>query len=268
MPTRIDGLSPAALSKGRMFDAIASNDATSRGGRIVIYDRPRMRTDYGMGGDWAYGIKGRDRDAFTVFGKFPDSSERGYRIVQVAQAWGWWGERVHRVVYALLRYYNSALLCGERQVGLPTMRRLIDEYGYHRIYFDRALARRGKPKSDVLGVQRSRVQDVILSNFRAAVADGLVELKSPELVREMESLKWEERGKADPYRKASDDNLVLKMQAGGSPDLVMGASYGYHAARCLHLFDPIEELEPDELPEDMRRKPRQKEISLARPRRR
>lgn len=267
MPIPIESLSPTALKKARMFDARALSDPTARGGKVIIYERPRSGIDYGMGGDWAYGIKGRDRDAFCVFGKFPDRSERGYQIRQVCQAWGWWGERVHRVVYAMLRCYNGALLCGERQVGLPTMRKLVDEYQYKRVYFDRKLARAGKPKTDVLGVARTKVADVILNAFRTAIAEDSVVLRSPELVAEMDKMQWVERGAAKPDRRLSDDNLVIQVLSGESPDLCMAAMYGYHAARCLHLFEPDEPPESDELPEDMRRVRKPKEVSFARPKR-
>lgn len=266
MPTLIDKMEPAAMKLAKGYEAKAVNDQTSRGGKIVIYQRPRPNIDYGMGGDWAYGIAGRDRDAFCVFGKFPSGD--GYRIVQVAQAWGWWGERVHRVVYAMLRYYNDALLVGERQVGLPTLRKLVDEYGYRRVYFDRQLHRKGKPRTDVLGIHRSR-NDVTLTNFRVAVAERKVVINSVELAEEMDRLQWASKTEETYDKRTPDEGLVLKVQSGGSPDLVMSACYGLHAARCLHLFSP-KVVEPEGWPRIRvdRTPERDTEINLARPKRR
>jgi hypothetical protein len=266
VPTVIHDMEIKALRATRGFDAALANDQTSRGGKIVIYHRPQPRIDYGMGGDWAYGIQGRDRDAFCIFGKFPHGD--GYRIVQVAQAWGWWGERVHRVVYGLLRYYNNALLVGERQVGLPSMRRLIDEYGYRRIYFDRQMHRSGKPRTDVLGIHRVR-NDITLTNFRVAVAEEKVVVNSTDLAEEIDRLQWASKTEETYAKRTPDEGLVLRVQSGGSPDLVMSAVYGYHAARCLHLF-PEEKREQVGWP-DVRvggESSPDEEINLARPKRR
>lgn len=252
------------LRRARLFDAEPIHDQTSRGGKIVVYERVTPGIDYGIGGDWAYGIRGRDRDSICVFGKFPSSRhEKGYRVAQVCQIYGWWGERFHRVLYAVLRYYNTALLVGERQCGLASMRRLIDDYGYRRIYYDRAEERKGRDRRDILGIHRGR-NDVTLTNFRLAVAQGDVDLRSRELIEEMAALQWVSRTKEKSDSRTEDAKLVPKLTTGGSPDLVMSAVYAWHAARCLHLFEPPEEREPDELPADMRTPRRNTEPSFGR----
>lgn len=267
MPLSIDTLSPAALAKSRMFDIFELVDRSSRGGKVTIFERVRPGVDYGLGFDPALGISGRDRDAICVFGKFQsDKTASGYRIRQVAQIYGWWGERVHRVVYAAHRYFNGALILGERQGGgLATMRRLVDEYGCHRPYYDRAEVRKGRNRSDVLGIHRG-TNDVTLNNFRLAFAERAVSLRSRELVEEMAALQWVSRRKEDKGR-SPDEKLVLELLAGGSPDLVMSACYGYHAARHLHLFQPERKPDPEELPEDMREKPEVSEARFGRKRR-
>ena len=88
--------------------------------RVEIYEDPDPQHVYCLGFDAAYGLEGRDCDAICVLDK--DTNP----VRQVAEVQGHLGEKLDRIVYALARLYNDAFVVGERQVGLPTLRRLHD----------------------------------------------------------------------------------------------------------------------------------------------
>jgi|GEM_PF-4426577 len=264
MPRTIDRFPAKKLASFAAFDVINAPDATSRGGKLSIYLPPEPRIDYAAGMDNAYGILGRDRDSIAIFGLYP--TKNGVRVRQAAMMYGWWGSTVPRPVYALLRYYNSALLVGERQVGLHTMRILNDEYGYRRIYEDRDENKKARPRRDRLGIHKG-TNDTLLTAFVRAVADDRVDLRSPELLDEMEHMQWTSPKTEKDGIRAPDERLRATLSTGGSPDLVMSAMYAWHGVRHLHLYPPLPGPVYDELPEDMRDEPKTEEINLNRNRR-
>src|SRR5690606_14049594 len=118
-------------------------------GRITIYEEPDPMYNYVWGADFAYGLSDKDFDACIV-AKRPNHKDEPY--VQVAEAHGHWGDTGFvDTLFALGMYYWGAFGVGERQVGLPALRRLYDEYGYEYLYYNRNLAQRTMRRSDMLG---------------------------------------------------------------------------------------------------------------------
>jgi hypothetical protein len=172
-----------------------------------------------MGFDAAYGIAGRDDDAICVMDKYTTP------VRQVAEVQGKIGERLDRIVYALARYYNGAFIVGERQVGLPTLRRLSTEYLYGWMYYQRDEKGRSRRYLDALGHARVH-DDVHMREFRRASIDHEFILRSPALLDQMGRTEFRERTRSamDAERK-EDETLIIKLAGGGSPDLVMAAVY-------------------------------------------
>ena len=112
-----------------------------------------------------YGLRGGDYDAAVVI-------ERDTGRV-VATAVGHWGATMWpEVLWGLGWYYFHAFLCGERQVGLFTMRRLYDEMGYTYQYLNRDDETPGRTPSEKLGHHR-RQGDQTIPRLRTAIGRRL-----------------------------------------------------------------------------------------------
>ncbi|MCC6295413.1 MAG: hypothetical protein IT469_01760 [Pseudomonadales bacterium] len=225
-------LQPAELKRRRfMFTRLPMH-----GGRLEIWEAPSPSLTYILGGDCALGMEGRDYDAAIVLAIGPGTTTPR----QVAEVHGRWGETFDRVLYALCCYYgghNGVFVCLERQVGLPIMRRLYNDYAYTWLYHERDETKAGRHILDKLGHPRV-YDDFTLRNLRLAVLNRQLELRSHELIRQMRILQWfargEEPGKTD---RARDEQLKIRLPGGGSPDLVMAAAYAWHARMEVTHFE-------------------------------
>jgi hypothetical protein len=206
---------------------------------------PHPDHEYAIGFDAAFGIPGRDCDAAVVFDKMSHPTR------QVAEVQGWIGERWDRVMYALCCYYNEAFIVGERQGGgISTLNRLWREYRYRWIYYNRKQqAVIGKPGAQIqLGHHRVQ-DDVTLRDFRAAVMQQAVELRSPALIEQMSRTEFREpRSQQSDFERREDTALKVKLAGGGSPDLVMAAVYGWLGVQTMMTFaKPKPAYDPDTL---------------------
>lgn len=206
-------------------------------GRVEIFHRPVPGRSYVAGADFAYGI-GRDYDTAVILDK--SDQHEGKPARQVAEVQGHWGTNFHTVLYALLMYYNGAFLVGERQVGLFTLRRLWDEYGFRFMYLQR-----GEDKTAVLHADNASLgihngsSDLVMSGMREAVAHRKVRFCSPKLIEQMAACQYvpkklEEEGQI----LDSDHRLAFRVMSGGSPDLVWAAAYAVFGLAQVHLFEP------------------------------
>jgi hypothetical protein len=227
-----DATVPQLLEAVWSIDTLTDPRVTLR-----VWEEPRPHRQYCVGADFAYGI-GRDWDTACVF-DLTATTEGDGKPRQVAEYQGQLGTLADRYLYGLCRLYNSAFLCGERQVGLMTLQRLWLEYGYRRQYVERSEASvnpgvsGSNPK---LGWNRS-ANDLAMQQFRRAVNAREVILRSPQLVEQMADLRWVTRsglGEADE----PENRLQMKLRKGGSPDLVMAAVYGFAALRMATVIDP------------------------------
>jgi hypothetical protein len=202
-------LQPADLI-GREFTL---DDLPTDKGRIEIWEEFKPGKTYVVGADFALGMEGRDYDAAVVMVK-GDGKPR-----QVAELHGHWGETFDRLLYAVLTYYGQAFFLGERQVGLPVMRRLWTDYEYRYLYFERDESKATRPYMDKLGHPRV-YDDFTLRNLRRDLITGSYEIRSRTLWDQMRNLqfyaKGEEPGKSDRQR---DEALRVRLPGGGSPDL-------------------------------------------------
>jgi len=196
-----------------------------------------------VGADFAYGIEGRDFDAACVL----DISARPF--VQVCELHGHWGERFDRVLYAVLRAYGDAFLLGERQVGLPTLRRLYREYEHRVMYYQRDEDKKSSPVTDRLGWPRV-ANDITTREFRRAVMDRQVIIRSRPTIDQMRRTVWySQRERTAGADRSRDEQLQIKLNGGGSPDLVIAAMYAYYGAAFeqVHFPKPPEPYAPNTL---------------------
>lgn len=225
--------------KDRRFrlESLPTND-----GRLEIYEEPVPGLTYVIGGDFALGMEGRDYDAFVGLVK-GDGKPR-----QVFEAHGHWGERADRLLYALAIYYNKAFIVGERQVGLPILRRLYTDFGYANLYYERSERDPTRRHMDSLGHPRI-YDDFTLRNLRIAVQDQTVELRSLSLMEQMQKLEFYAKGEDGGVKdRARDEALRVRIPGGGSPDLVMGAAYAWLGIReVAHFAPPPSPYAPDSL---------------------
>ncbi len=202
------------------------------GGKIIIYEPPG-EDNYVIGADFGAGLENRDWDAAVVL------SHGGKR--QVAQALGRWGD-VHMawVLWALGWYYGEALIVGERQFGLPALRRMHDEWGYS--YFYRDLddeAKQSPRKSDLLGHHRHH-GDLIIPRAQWAIApmeqtkdgrltgrkfDPIFQIVDPMLLHQLRVYEWKPKSSRIEMPDATMRDLSCGAPRGDFDDLVMAFAY-------------------------------------------
>lgn len=198
-------------------------------GRITIFEPPdpELIGNYIIGADFAAGLVGKDYDAAVVGVKTADGKVR-----QVAEAHGHWGDIFFaEVLYSLGVLYFEAFIVGERQFGLPCLRRLYDEMGYTYMYYQRREDTRARRFSDLLGHHRGQ-GDTIIPLHRLAIRRGDLELVSPDAIREHKRYQFRPRKKddtIDDVERSSD--LITSAPSGENDDLVMGSAYLMHGAR-------------------------------------
>lgn len=224
-------LTPQELRNGRFIVGPVPDPR----GSVRIYVPPAIGQTCVIGADFAYGLEGRDLDTAVVF----DKSVTPVR--HLATVAGRWGERFDRVLYALAMYYGGAFILGERQVGLPTLRRLLSEYLYTYLYYGRNEHERHRAVSDKLGHPRT-YDDITLRNLRRAAIDGLFELRDDSIIDQMGRLKYHSKTELTTEGKVEDYRLKITLAGGGSPDLVMATCYAWHACGEVEHFEQAKPL--------------------------
>lgn len=245
---QIARMTPGELKAMERFEFVpgpSEPTATGGMGRIEIFEPPmpvEERPVYVLGGDTALGISGRDCDAAVVLCKGPGP------IRQVAEAHGYWGETFDRVIYALARYYVDAFVLIERQtLGLVIMQRLLIDYEYPYLYHERKQEDHRRPVSTLLGHPASN-NDMVLYNFRRAVLDGSVLIRSRVLLEQMGKLQFRESTPSPDGTRRSDEDLKVRLAGGGSPDLVMAAAYSWLAnQQVIHFPREVDPFPPGSL---------------------
>jgi hypothetical protein len=212
-------------------------DMPVEGGRITIYESPREdeRDNYIIGADFAAGLVGKDYDAAVVGRKTADG-----HVVQVAEALGHWGDVFFaEVLYALGVWYFEAFIVGERQFGLPCLRRLYDEMGYTYLYHQRRENTRVRRHSDLLGHHRGS-GDTIIPNARLAIKRGDIVLVSHDTITQHKHYQFKPKNKTDVIDQVQvSAQLTTGAPSGEHDDLVMASAYLIHGAReVIHYQRP------------------------------
>lgn len=193
------------------------------GGRITVWEPPDANSSYVIGADFAQGLVGRDYDAAVVLKIRPDGV-----FEQVAELHGWWGDVFFaRSLFLACVWYWQAFFCGERQVGLPAMRIMWDEYGYRYMYRGRNEALPNRRSSDALGHHRSKA-DPTLGRLRLAIRNRQIIVRSPELHAELCNYQWRPKSSAMDPSLAHAEDMVSGAPEGMHDDLVMALLYAYH----------------------------------------
>ncbi len=201
-------------------------------GRITVWQQPDPEASYVCGADFAYGLEGRDYDAAVVLKKRGDGT-----LEQVAEAEGHWGDVFFaETLFRLCVWYWNAFVVGERQVGLPCLRRLYDEFGYQHMYRGRQDGSRSRRPSDLLGHHRAQ-GDVVIPNLRLAISRGEVIVRSATLLKQLSEYQYSPKGKRDPDNLRSYE-LRMGAPAGKNDDLVMALAYALHGAGEVSRFSP------------------------------
>lgn len=210
------------------------------GGYMAVWEPPLVDATYVIGADFAAGLVGRDFDCAIVMKKGEDGT-----LEQVAEARGWWGDATFAdIMYAFGLWYFNAFICGERQFGLPTLRRLYDEKHYAYIYRNRLESTRSRRMSDLLGHHRSS-GDTIIPNLKAAILRGHMTIRSAELMEELRQYQYRPRNKTVDPDTANSDELVTAAPSGMHDDMVMALGYAWHAAREVGKFQmPVGDYAP------------------------
>ncbi len=213
-------------------------------GRVTIFTPPKIDKErqtiasaYVIGADFAYGLSDGDFDYAVVVDR---NTSR-----QVAEAQGRWGDlRFAEILCALYWYYGEAFILGERQVGLPVMRRLYDEMGVHFQFFDRDDATPGRRHSDKLGHHR-RTGDLVIPRLRRAIAPHneqgerqppTVTFVSPELLRQLRAYQWRAKRDGLQIKDVHDTDLECGAPSGDHDDGVMAAAYSVMALNEVARF--------------------------------
>jgi hypothetical protein len=202
--------------------------------RVTVWEHPKPGRTYVAGADFGYGI-GRDADAVVIL----DITDKPPR--QVAEMHGQWGEALDEPLVKMLGWYNDAFLVGEHQVGGPIMARMHRVHGYPHMYREHREDTLGKPMAPRYGYAR-RYDDITLRNFRRAIMDKKIVLRSMVLIEQMRQLNWYSPSTNDAHH--NDDDLLrmrLPINDAGrrpSPDLVMAACYAWHASAVRPAAEP------------------------------
>lgn len=210
--------------------------------RIEIWEQPRSDWVCVLGGDTAFGIEGRDFDAACILCKYPGP------LRQVGEIYGHFGDRFDRLIYAAARYFNDAFVLIERQtLGLAIMQRLLLEYRYQWIYYERRQEQRHRKPTDLLGHPHTD-NDLLLWHFRRAFLDRSILLRSRMLLAQMSRLQFRESTPLPTGDRREDRDLKVHLPGGGSPDLVMAAAYALFASTQVeHYPKPAPEIIPGTL---------------------
>lgn len=207
------------------------------GGRITIFEPPdpEQMDNYLIGADFAAGLEGKDFDAAIVGLKTP-----GGQCRQVAEAVGHWGDIFFaEVLYALGMLYFEAFIVGERQFGLPCLRRLYDEMDYTYLYHQRRESSIARRHSDLLGHHRG-VGDTIIADHRLAIRRRDVMLLSTDAITQHKRYQFKPRNKTDvidDIERSSD--LTTGAPSGEFDDLVMAGAYLTHGSKeVIHYKRP------------------------------
>jgi hypothetical protein len=201
-------------------------DMDVEGGTIRVFRPPEAGGQYVMGADFAAGLVGRDFDVCQVLMKREDG-----RLEQVAIGRGWWGDvDFASVIFNLGTWYMNAFLCGERQFGLPTMRRLYDEMSYTWILRNRHESTRSRRMSDTLGHHR-HAGDTIIPNLATAIKNGDLVVHDQETIEELRQYQWRPKNKSVDRDMAKSEHLTTGAPDGMHDDCVMALAYSVHASR-------------------------------------
>lgn len=204
------------------------------GGRITLFEAPNPEEagNYVAGADFAAGLEDKDFDALEIGLRAPDGTVR-----QVAEAVGHWGDIAFaEIIFTLCTVYFGAFFCGERQFGLPTMRRLYDEMGYTYQFCQRRDDTRARRPSDLLGHHRHE-GDTIIPNHSAAIARGVLVIRSADALEQHRRYQYQPRV-ASRLMEDVKQSSELKTGApkGEFDDIVMAMAYMLHAAREVRRF--------------------------------
>lgn len=214
------------------------------GGRISVYEEPRPDRVYTAGFDSAMGIEGRDSTTMCGMDKTCQREGEG-RARQVFECAGAWGPEIsHKIVYGMVSWFSGSFLMAESQAGGLAMLRILYTdrplgYGYKFVWYD-------KPMGTAVPVMtqnpklgwNTMANDLTMTRLIEWVRDRKVDLRSVQLIEQMGRLRWKPRSKtAEKDERVGDDALVMKLDGGGSPDLVVAARLAVYALDEVQHFE-------------------------------
>lgn len=188
-----------------------------------------------LGLDFAYGLEDGDYDAGVML------TGDGEQVLTVH---GHWGTEFYGVLRPILDWYKPFVV-GERQVGLPVLRKMYDE-GYGWLYFDRNMASRGRVRRDCLGHHAAK-GDLIIPGLRAAIGprddrgelrDSQLRIYDRHLHAELCKFQFLPKNSSISAEEARDAQLGWGAPPGEHDDLAMACAYAWAGVNWLPQFEP------------------------------
>ena len=177
-------------------------------GYVRIYEKPQSNKIFAIGSDIAEGLEGGDYSTAFVM-------DRNYNQVASMRV-KMDTDHFADALMKLGRMYNTALIAWEiNSHGHAVLSRLKDR-GYPRLYAREEFDERADKKMKKLGWHTNvKTKQLMLDEFRAAVRDNAINIRDPELYKEMMTLVYE-----------PDGNIILN-----SKDLVVSACIAIQALK-------------------------------------
>jgi hypothetical protein len=169
-------------------------------GTLTIWRTPEEGRDYSIGADAAAGVEGGDFSAAVVIER--DSGE------QVCELCGRWQPHLFaRLLAALGYYYNNARLAVENdQYGFAVLVELRRELFYGHLYHYRDYT--AKRRDELGWPTNSRTRPLMIADLGAALAEGAILMRSPELIAQCLNFVIKEGGRQEALEGSHDDLVV------------------------------------------------------------
>lgn len=213
------------------------------GGRITIYEPPKWGEEYGIGCDTAWGLATSDFSTVIVGRRRIDPKTGAVHVHQVAEAEGRWSNGpLSWVLWALGWHYNEALIAIERNNGgLDVCRKLYDDRGYHRQYFEQKEEKKSIKFTDTLGYTKYDDRLILRMNHFIGPLDKhgqkmpqQLHVRSLQLWTQMAHYQWRPRSKELDLESAHDDDLIMGAPPNEFDDLVTGT--GGMLLACMNIL--------------------------------
>jgi hypothetical protein len=209
---------------------------SGRGGRLQIWDHPKVRSRYSIGADVATGkVRDRTRSAraelYSYSNQRPDYS--AVIIVEVETGLhvaSWHGyiqpTEFYPVLAALGYYYNNALIVPEiNGPGLAVVEGLTLKLQYPNVYRSKVW---NKPDSDMMGGDwgwrtSQNTRPILIARVDESVNQEILFTRDKDLIRELRTMQIDETGIPRAKGKDKDDRVfALGLALQGRFELLYG----------------------------------------------
>ena len=219
--TSVRGVFDAGVLAGMLARLSSVEPAESRDG-LIVWQRPEPGREYVIGVDVAEGLPGGDASCAVVLDR--ESGE------QAAELHGRWPVHAFtRKLDELGRLYNDALVGVERNNhGHTVLALLSSQYAYPTLYSHRDYDAKGASRSRPGWETNAKTKPLMIDGLAQALAEGLIGIKSAELIRECLTYVYDERGATGAQAGCRDDRVIataIAWQLRNVPRRALSMSY-------------------------------------------